>query len=149
MVTMEYAMTYLQNEIGQSVNACLLMYGKQQQQAKNENGKIAENAKSNRASDGNIFARPTKKIPRIALLPVASYQIAQNENEQRMSNRKSNESAIGSIGLLNHGLYGNEDKQSDADADSQAVIAEKLNDLKTGAMTQANTLWKNFGSMFQ
>merc|ERR1719464_1078570 len=113
-------MTYLQNEIGQSVNACLLMYGKQQQQPKNENGKIAENVKSNRGSDGNIFARPTKKIPRIAMLPVASYQIAQNENEQRMSNRKSNESAIGSIGLLNHGLYGNEDRNKQRDADSQA-----------------------------
>ena len=79
-------------------------------------------------------------MPRIALLPVASYQISQsaldNEEDHGLRDRRTS-------GLLSSPL-----KQNESDS-SQAAIAQSLNELKSGAMAHANTLLKGFGSMFQ
>ena len=162
LVTMEYASKYLENEIKKSVNGCLLMYGVHSSSynkyvnkdntsttstTNNDNGKISpSNIKS---GGGNIFARPIKKMPRIALLPVASYQISQSalkNDENRASLTSLNRSPVrNSMGLLNSSLLDDTTQSSNA----QDSIAESFNQITSGAMSHANTLLKNFGSMFQ
>ena len=163
MVTMEYGSKYLQSEIRKAVHGTLLMYGVHSSSYSRYNrrsssgdvgggggggdngGGSKKKGKSPsptvKSGGGNIFARPPNKMPRIALLPVASYQISQsaldNEKDHALSGR-------GNVsGLLSGSLKSNESETS------KAAITQSLSELKTGAMAHANTLLKGFGSMFQ
>jgi len=156
LVAMEYAQKYIQREIYKNVNACLLMYGVHHSSVpssiesprESENGQEAAQTKKKKLSrskleptstGGHIFAIPRKKIPRIAALPVASYQISQSVADENRSSTL-NSASIRGVSILNAALLdGNKPT-----ANTTETITKSLNQITSGAMSHANSLLKNF-----
>ena len=123
LVTIEYADKYLQREIRKAVHATLLMYGG----GHSSTTMVIEEEEEKRdmqSGGGHIFGRPKNKMPRIALLPVASYQISQSVLDEE-------DHALRGTGHATSGLLSA--AKLHKETDSKAVIAQSLNELKSGA----------------
>ena len=72
--------------------------------------------------ESSVFVRPSKKMPRIALLPVASYQLSQTamEQEQKESDRAS--ANYMTSGILNTALMESAEKDKSDKAQDKTEI---------------------------